>query len=376
MNMSNISRAFWLKSGATAIAIVSSGALVAAGFESSLDYGRINASIASAIDPVVRDSAIVESAVVTIDGNVTDFEKDTYKIDKALVLKKAPWSADPVTANLSLKATMKRNDNPEKGKIESRLDMSMKTDTLALIKFMQLKKVKRCQERTETGVKGIFQKHECGLAADVLKANSLAEIASLIKERVKSERQELESFAAQTQPSLESVQSVLLREEGAKILDKARRKLHYLESVKVEKRGEGFSVSADHARSRHPGCKIKHLEMVLDPESSSVKIDATTRLATMKYDAFKPEMVHMFKGLEEGREFAVEHVASHARYGERLISSMVKMAASMGQQAGQETTGHEGQGGQEGHEGQEPEGQMPLQLIDLVNVAQQQALQY
>jgi hypothetical protein len=371
--MSNISKAFWLKSGATAIAIVSSGALVAAGFESSLDYGRINASIASAIDPVVRDSAIVESAVVTIDGSVTDFDKDTYKIDKALVLKKAPWSSNPVTANLSLKATMKRNDNPEKGKIESKLDMSMKTDTLALVKFMQLKKVKRCQERTETGVKGIFQKHECGLAADVLKANSLAEIAALIKGHVKSEREELESFAAQTQPSLESVESALLREEGAKILDKARRKLHYLESVKVEKRGEGFSVSADHARSRHPGCKIKHLEMVLDPESSSVKIDATTRLATMKYDAFKPEMVQMFKGLEEGREFAVEHVASHVRYGERLISSMVKMAASMGQQAGQETTGHEGH---EGQGGQEPEGQMPLQLIDLVNVAQPQALQY
>ncbi len=362
-----------MKSGATVIAIASGSALVAAGFESSLDYGRINASIASAIDPVVRDSAVVESAVVTIDGSVTDFDKDTYKINKSLVLKKAPWSAKPVEANLSMTAMMKRDENPEKGKIQSKLDMSLKTDTMALLKFMQHKKMKRCQERAETGIKGIFQKHECGLAADVLKATTLEEVAALIKSHVKSEREDLESFAAKSQPAIESTQSVLLREEGTKLLDKARRKLHYLESIKVEKRGEGFSLSADHARSRHPGCKIKHLEMVLDPESSSVKIDASTRLATMKYDAFKPEMVHMFKGLEEGREFAVEHVASHARYGERLISSMVKMAAEAAQHTGQHGGQESGQeGGQEsGEQGGQHGDHMPLQLIELLNVGQE-----
>jgi len=371
MRMSNHNKSFWMKSGATVIAIASGSALVAAGHESSLDYGRINASIASAIDPVVRGSSVIESAVVTIDGSVTDFDKDTYKINKSMVLKKAPWSAKPVEANLSMTAMMKRNENPEKGKIESKFDLSLKSDTMALLKFMQHKKVKRCQERAETGVKGIFQKHECGLAADILKATTLAEVAGLVKGHVKGEREDLEAFAAQSQPAIESVQSAMLRQEGAKILDKARRKLHYLESIKVEERGEGFTLSADYAPSRHPGCKIKHLEMVLDPESSSVKLDASKRLATMKYDALKPEIVHMFKGLEEGREFAVEHIASHARVGDRLISSMVKMAAEAVQSAGQES-GHESgqEGGQEAGE-QGGQHDMPLQLIELVSGSQQ-----
>ena len=341
---------FWIKSaaGATAAgatAIVLTGTLIAGPLVfGGYDIERINSSIAAAVKGAIADSSVIESAVVTIDGAVTDLEKDTYKVDKAFVFKKAPWTKDKVEASLSVKATMHRDDNTEKGSVGFDVNLGLKTDTLAFLKLMNHKKLKHCESLKESGMKGIAAKSECGLAADVVKAKDLKEVAGLIQERTKTEIEELKSFVASSQPAVESQTSVLLQDEGRKLLEKTKRKLHALKSIKVELVGEGFTLAMDHAKSRHPGCKIKHLEMVLNPDSASVKADISMRFSTMMYDAMKPEIANIMKGLEEGREFAVEHVASHARFHERLLTAMFAKASLEVGQEGQATGQESGQG--------------------------------
>ena len=84
----------------------------------------------------------------------------------------------------------------------------------------------------------------------------------------------------------------------------------------------------------------------------------------MMYDAMKPEIANVMKGLEEGREFAVEHVASHARFHERLLTAMfAKASLEVGQ------AGHAGQAtGQES--GQDPDASdLPLNILHLNEVS-------
>lgn len=358
---------FWMKTtagglaaGATAIALTGTllaGPLVLTGY----DFDRINSNIAAATKSVIADSSVIESAVATIDGAVTNLDKDIYKLDKMLVLKKAPWTKDKVEAALSIIANVNRSDKPEKGSLGLNVNLALKTDTLAFLKLMNQKKIQRCASFKESGVKSISFKHRCGLAADVAKATDLKEVSELIQSHTTGEIKDLESFIASSKATLESQSSVLLKDEGRKLLEKTERKLHALKSIKVDPTAEGFTLAMDHAPSRHQGCKIKHLEMVLNPDSASLKADISMRFSTMVYDAMKPEIANVLKGLEDGREFAMEHVASHARFHERLMAAMfAKASQEIGQsspEAGQES-GQESGLGQSGM-------QLPINVIEI-----------
>ncbi len=365
------SSAFWMKSaaGATAAgttAIVLTGTLIAGPLVlGGYDMDSINSSIATAVKGAIADSSVIESAVVTIDGAVTDLEKDTYKFDKSFVLKKAPWTKGKVEASMSVTAMMNRSDNPEKGSVGLDVKLGLKTETLAFLKMMNQKKLKRCASLKESGMKSIASKAECGLAADVVKAKDLKEIAALIQGHTTSAIEGLESFVASSKSVVESQSSVLLKDEGKKLLEKTKRKLHVLKSIKVDLVGEGFSLTMDHAASRHPGCKIKHLAMVLSPDSASVLADVSMRVPTMVYDAVKPEVANMLKGLEDGREFAVEQVAAHARVHERLMSAMFAKASKDVAESGHAS----GQDSDVGS-GQESEAmELPLNILQLNEVS-------
>lgn len=321
---------------------------------SEYDYDAVNSSIAKATSAVVEASSVLESAVVTVDGAVTSLANDVYKVNKSMVLKKSPWSADKLGVDLAVKAQMKRHEDPAKGALDLEGSVRVETDTLAMVKFMNAKKLKRCGERVESGLKRISQKHSCELAEDVAVAGSLGDIARAMIVHRDGEKADLEAFVKRAKVSVAAESNELMKTEGSKLLEKAKRKLHSLASVQVEALEDGLRLSLEHINTKHPGFKLKRVDISLTPEVAEVSGSGSLRMPTMLYDAAKPEVAYMLKGLEEGREYALEHIGAHARLRERVIAAMIKVGSA-------ESAGQSGQGSVEQAPG-------VFQIIDGSNV--------
>lgn len=302
------------------------------------DFDAINRNIAVATDTVVENSSVLKSAVVTVDGDVTDLENDVYKVNKKMVLKHSPWSNGRMKIDLAITAAMQREEDPEKGSLALDAVAKVKTDTLAMVKFLNAKKLKRCAERVETGFKRISQKHACGLAEDVAKARSLKAVAKSIAEHLEGEKVDLKKFITRAESSVARESNERMQAEGVKLVAKAKRKLHALDSIKVATQEGGFQMSLEHLNTSYPDLKIKTLTVSLTPDSAEISAAGSLRLSTMFYDAFKPEIAHIFRGLEDGREYAIEHISAHARLRDRVLTAMVKHRSteSAAQQAQQQ----------------------------------------
>lgn len=328
---------------AVAIPAAAAATLATASEDLALDFAKINSNMAAVVAETIRGSNVIKSLDYSIDPEVTDLARDSYQVNKKAVLENVHWAMGRIETESSMRLHFKRKapDAQDESRVHGRkLDatlggkMAVKGDTLAMLKLMTLDKARECSgelrreiEASPSGLEAISAKHHCAMYAAVASAADITVVENAMRKFVDDMRESLQVFVKGAGPSVEHANDKILREEGLKLIASAQEKLDTLAAVKFESRHDGFAMKVP-AMHLMRGCKIKDLELIVREDFASVQGALAFKLSERLYDAYKPEIAHMLKGIEEGREFGLEHIAYHIRVDERLLGSPASQMAS------------------------------------------------
>ncbi len=311
--------------------------------EETLDFAKINSNIAGVVAETIKGSAVIKSLDYSIDPETTDLAKDSYQVNKKSVLENVHWAKGRIETESAMKLTFKhkavglQDESRVHGrKLEATLGgkMAVKGDALAMLKLMTSDKARECSgelpqesEISPSGLEAISAKHHCRMYAAVAKAEDIAAIETAMQKFVGDMRESLQVFIKSATPAVERANDKILREEGLKLIASAQEKVDTLTGVSFVSSLDGFEMKIPSMRLPK-GYKLNELELILRKDFASVKGELAFKLSERIYNAYKPEVARMLKGIEEGREYGLEHIAYHIRVDERLLGSPASQMAS------------------------------------------------
>ncbi|MEY4630351.1 MAG: hypothetical protein RIQ81_471, partial [Pseudomonadota bacterium] len=291
-----------------------------------------------ATNEAIKGSKVFLSLDYQIDPAGTDLVRDMYKVNKKSVVENVSWAKGRIEldTSMSLRFERKPATQADEYRVHGRKlntilggSMSVKGDTLEMLKLMSVDKARECsgeltpsngEESKPTGLEAISARHHCNLYEAITGANSLAEVETAMRRALDDQRSSLQAFLKATTPSVERISDKVLQEEALKLLAAAEGQLATLNSVTIESLDDGFRMKAPSA-SMMRNCKLKNFEMVVRKDYSLLAGELEFKLPERFYDALKPEIAHMLHGIEEGREFGMEHIAYHVRVSEKLLAA-------------------------------------------------------
>lgn len=315
--------------------------IAAAGVMSSdtFDFARINENMAKAAREAIKDSKVFLQLDYQIDPEGTDLDRDTYKVNKKAIVENVHWAKGRIDYSSSIGLRFERlapAGQGEEHRIHGRKikvilggNMEVKGNTLEMLKLMSADKAAECrgtlspsggEESKPTGLEAISRQHHCALFEAVVDANDLGEVEVAMRKSLNDQRSSLQAFLKATRPSIERIADRVLHEEGMKLLASAEAQLGTLNNVTIEALDDGFRMDVPAAMMKR-GCKLRNFEMVVRKDFASLAGEVEFKLPERLYDAMKPEIAHMLRGIEQGREYGMEHIAYHVRIDERLLAA-------------------------------------------------------
>lgn len=319
------------------IATISAGALMftsALQAAETLDYAKINKNIADIVGTTLSQQGSISNLQLSIDGNVTNFDKNQFGANFSLVAPSTGWSKEAVQANGAIKVEVEQGKKGEEGKIEVKHAMTVKTDVLALLKFMVQKHEVLCQKADSIGgLNGLIISNKCKSIPKIKDAASLADIFAVIKDVHAEQIATLEAFVAEGNQNIAGISNVTLKQEAEKSIKKASKLLSIEKNAKLEATKDGGYIIESKDMdltviSFFDGLKdlvqIDDSKVVLKDNEIKLACELDLLFGTKLYNAAKPELFKYMKGLEEGSEASKELLAGKIRIMLTLISEKLK----------------------------------------------------
>ncbi len=318
------------------IATISAGALLftsALQAAEKLDYAKINKNIADVIGNTLNQQGAISHLKLSVNGNVTDFDKNQFGAKFALMAPSTAWSKEAVKAYGTIKVEVEEGKNGEAGKIELEKSMTVKTDTLALMKFMVQKHEALCQNAANVGgLNGLIMTNKCKSLSKVKEANSIADIFAVIKDVHAEQIATLEAFINESNQNIAGISNVILKQEAEKSVARANKLLQIEKNAKLEATKDGYLIESKDMDltviSFFDGLKdlvkIDDAKVLLKDKEISLSCEMDVLFGTKLYNAAKPELFKYMKGLEEGSETSKELLASKIRIMTTLIGEKIK----------------------------------------------------
>ena len=283
------------------------------------DFAKINATIKSAMQPVVSESQDFRKFTYKIDAAQTDIENDRYAVQMS-VKGKAPWESKDFTATARL--ILDHDAQGKRGIIKLDADMDITTDTLALIRH-HADSLVICERASQsTGLMRLLLTEKCKAAPRLAKVQSFDELQLILREHLDSSQTALSVYHDDLQQALSVVTGGVAKGSLALQIKETEDLLQSVGAAQVQRTQEGIQLSISNINLMGIISGV-NVEATITPTNLHIKKSGTTNFGSAIFLAAKPELLQIMRDLESGEAYTKPVIQMETRFWMRLIEDHI-----------------------------------------------------
>lgn len=303
------------------------GASLAAGTQDlshTYDLDKINQALGTAVSRLSLADSPITNVSVQLDESRTDLANEKMGINASFDLSQVSFQKGPVAVKgkADIKVLPESKEMP-KGGFNLKLKAHLQADSVAFMKFV-MAEAKHCEKaEKKTGVDRLVADSHCELSKRIATAENLDQMKEAFVAMRSETVSSLSAFVTAATGELAAVQNDIVRQEMSARVKRAHKLLKAAEESKITETENGFSVEVGKV-SLLPGiANLDKAEMAFTPDTVYMAKAVTIKAGYELYEAAKPEIKKLLKGLEEQDACAISLVTSKMNIRVNLLSDML-----------------------------------------------------
>lgn len=305
-----------MKVSSIGVAILSSTMTVGAfAATADLDFAKINANIAQAMEPVVAKSKQLSEYTYQFDASMTNVAADRFAI-RLTAAGKAPWSAE----GFSEKALIKFQRDDKSELIQLQAEKKVQTDLLAFVRAAAAHSDACKSVKLLSGSKRIVKSQDCKALPRLAKVQNFDELTAIIQDHIKAQIAALTEYVGTLDAAKNMAKAVDVKDAVSDETRQAGTLITALKEAKVNRVDEGVVIELKGFEL----CglmEVKAIKADLQPKTLSVVGDLQTPVGANLYKLTKPELVEVLASLERGEDFGHKLVTLETKSFLRIFES-------------------------------------------------------
>jgi hypothetical protein len=279
----------------------------------TLNFEKINATIAEASQPMVATSTRLSQFSFAFDPAQTSVEEDRYAM-RIKMSGNAPWSEAGFRSESLL---VFDHDSAANGMIKLQVQSGIETDVLALMRRAAAK-MEGCPNAEElTGIMHVAKLQDCKIMTRLMTLSTMDELHALMLEHIQDNLSAFSEYRSAIQHAHDTSTNKALRHSLQRQLLEVDQLIESFRGASVTRSAEGVLVTMKDF-TLFGLLEIKTASVAFTEQRLVMAGELHTKLGSKLYTLAKPEIVEVLQGLEAGEEYAKKLMKLETRFWLRL----------------------------------------------------------